>query len=90
MCDWFTGKRRSFSMDWTLGKIMQYSNMNHSCPYMGNVMLKVDNISMDTFVFEQFVPAGRYRIDFNMSNDYIPLFIGRIFASVSDHRVEQF
>lgn len=93
MCGWFIGKRRSFAMDWTLGKMLKYSNMNHSCPYFGNVFVKVDNISMDTFIFEQFIPSGRYRIDFNLTDDYrsrTPIFMGKLFVSVSDYRIEQF
>lgn len=92
MCGWFSGRRRSWVMDWTLGKLLKHSNINHTCPYIGNVFVTADNISLNTFVFEQFIPAGRYRIDFNLSQGHTsaPMFIGKLFASVSDHRVEQF
>lgn len=93
MCGWFVGKRRSFIMDWTLGKMLKYSNLNHSCPYFGHIFVKVDNISMDSFVFEQLIPAGRFRIDFNLTDEYrskTPMFMGKLFASVSDNRIEQF
>lgn len=93
MCGWIADKRHSFILDWTVGKVIQYSNMNHPCPYVGIVFIKVDNISMDTFVFDQLLPAGRYRIDFDISDEYqgkVSMLTGKIFASVSDHRIEQF
>lgn len=70
---------------------MHYSNMNHSCPYVGLIFVKVENISINTFVFEQLLPAGRYRCDFNLSTELKkPILMGKIYASISDHRIEQF
>lgn len=90
-CDWFTGKAKSYALDWSISKIIKYSNLNHTCPYVGPILIKVDNISTNVFSLEQsFMPSGKYRVD----NEYKESRVGRpfmraiLYFSVSDHRIE--
>src|SRR5262249_2128104 len=62
ICGWFSGKTKSYIMDWTFGRVLNYTNLNHHCPYNGHVYLKVDNVSIDRFPFPPIIPSGRYRI----------------------------
>lgn len=78
-------------MDWSVGKVIKYSNVNHICPWLNPVLIKVDNISMHAFSFEQsFLPAGNYRVDndFTEGREGAPLFSASLYFSVSDHRLE--
>lgn len=90
-CDWLAGKK-SRIMDWTFGRVIQYTNINHLCPYDGQIYLKVDNVSIHNFPMEPLVPAGRFRLDVNVTDGTKKhvLAITHLYISVSDHRVEQF
>lgn len=78
--------------DWTLGRVQNYSNMNHPCPYEGHVYLKIDNISVHHFPVEPLIPAGRYRVDAEASfgKGKKVYATASVFLSVSDVRVERF
>lgn len=71
-----------------------YSDLNHPCPYEGHIYIKIDNISVSTFLTEQFLPAGRYRMDVDLTDGskHNLLAKANIFFSihVSDHRIERF
>ena len=92
VCGWLNGTKRSYFMDFTVKKVLNYSNFNHPCPYEGNMFLKVKNISEDNFPFEHLVPSGRYRLDVNLTeeNKEKVIVMLQLFASVSDHRIEQY
>lgn len=91
ICGWLNGTKHSYFMDWTVKKVINYSNFNHSCPYMGNVFLKVKNISIDRFPFEPLIPSGRYRLDFNLTEtNKKNVFMAKLYFSVSDYRIEQY
>lgn len=91
-CGWLAGTTKSWILDWTVGKVLNYSNLNHPCPYEGNVYLKVDSVPVSNFVIDQFLPAGKYRIDYYCTNGNRSdvLFSSHMFMSVSDNRIEQF
>lgn len=90
-CGWMEGKSKSYVLDWTVGRILKYTNVNHTCPYVGLVIMKVDNISIDNFPFEPLVPSGRYRVDLDIAeSDRIPYGGAKLYFSVSDHRLEVF
>ncbi|XP_037024080.1 uncharacterized protein LOC119065978 [Bradysia coprophila] len=90
LCDWIDGKRSSFFMDFLKSHILQYSNFNHSCPYSGFVFGKADNVSAQEFAFPEIMPAGRYRVDINVTEGgRKSLLLGAtVYFSVSDHRIE--
>lgn len=92
ICSWIGNKTKSYILDWTFGKVLQYSNINHTCPYQGEVFVKVNNISISKFPFEQFLPAGKFRIDINITsgNRKIVFAMTQLFISISDNRIEQF
>lgn len=91
ICDWCNNSAKSFMMDWSFGRVLQYSNVNHPCPYM-YVHLKVDNISISHFPIEQFLPAGKFRVDHNITSGDRKkvLVMMHQFLSISDNRIERF
>lgn len=91
LCDWMGGKSISYVMEWSLGKVLKYANRNITCPWNSYMFIKVDNISMNTFSFEQsFIPSGKYRVDnyFMESKGSIPFITASLYFTVSDHRLE--
>lgn len=76
VCDWLAGKARSYVLDWTIGRIIKHTNLNHSCPYSGLVYIKIDDVSINdtsirTYIpFEPLIPAGKYRININLTDRY--------------------
>lgn len=90
MCGWLLGKSRSFVLDWTLDRMLKYTNFAHPCPYKGMVYLQHNNFSISTIPLVPLVPAGRYRLDINItdgSHKQIYL-IGKLFFEVADDRIE--
>lgn len=74
-------------------KARNYTNFNHPCPYMpGQYFAKVDNISVNILNFGQLLPAGRYRVELNVTEGYKGLLLGmsKLYFSISDRRVTQF
>lgn len=90
-CDWLKGKK-SWLLDWSVKRVLKYTNINHPCPYDGHVYFKADNISTNIFNIEQLIPAGRYRIDAFLTDGSKTnvLAKGQLYFSVSDVRVERF
>lgn len=90
-CDLLTQKATSIAFNMSLGRVLQYTNIKHPCPYEGHVYLKVDNISVNHFPFEELIPAGRYRIDGTLTDGTRKkeLIKASVYLSVSDHRVER-
>lgn len=91
-CDWLANKTKSYAFDWTIGRVLQYSNINHTCPYDGQIFLKINNVSIHHFAVEPLVPSGRYRVDANVTdgNRKKVLAMASAYFSVSDHRIERF
>lgn len=91
ICDFLAGKGISYFMGWTLGKLMEYSTFNHSCPFKaGPMLVKADNISIENFPVEPLLPSGRFRVDADFTGgDRVPTASFQIFFSVSDHRLEK-
>lgn len=90
-CAWLRGKsKHSFVFDWTIGRVLQYSNLNHPCPYEGHIYVKFNNLSTSNFPVEPLIPSGKYRIDVNVTNPTRKTVFatGSIYLSVSDRRVE--
>lgn len=94
LCSWRNGTKRSYILDWTLGKSLQFVKHDGDllCPLFGNYSLNIDSISQDYFAIPPMVPSGRYRMDLNVTeadrNNVIVA--SKLFFAVSDHRVEQF
>lgn len=93
LCGWLSGKSKSYILDWFVKKLLKFSNLNHTCPYEGTIFVKNNNISYKEIQnFEVFLPSGRFRIDVNLTEGYHGrvFFMMKLYAKVSDHRVEQF
>lgn len=89
-CAWFAGTTKSYIMDWTVGRMLKYTNFNHTCPYSGQVYFKVDNISINAFPLPPIMPSGRYRVDVEVTEKDRRniLASAQFFFSISDHRIE--
>lgn len=93
LCGWIAGTTKSYIADWLLGKyVHQYTNFNHTSPYFGEIFLKINNISTTFFGFEQLLPAGKYRVEANFTNEYRKnlLMMANLVMTVSDNCIEQF
>lgn len=90
ICDWLSGKKNSYIMYWGIERILKYTNLNHSCPFVGHVYIKANNVSMSKFDFTTIIPSGRYRLDFQVAEGDRRKVIGgsKLYFSVSDHRIE--
>lgn len=88
VCGWKGGTAKSYMFDWLIKKAIQYSNFNHTCPYVA----KIDNMSTTNFGFEQLLPAGKYRLDGNFTNGDRKnvIMMSKLFMTISDIRVERF
>lgn len=94
MCEWLTarlaGKKTLYMLNWTLGRIIDESTFNHTCPFVGYQAIDVKNISIDAFVVEPLIPSGRYRMQLDFADGGRVTF-GTVFVffSVSDYRLEK-
>lgn len=70
LCGSLAKTAHSYFMRFLLGYVMQYTNLNHTCPYYDHVILKVDNISMDRFIIEPLLPAGMKPLFFLFFSQY--------------------
>lgn len=85
-------QHQSYFLKWTGQNVREFSNFNHSCPYSGSVWMKVDRIPVDSLIVLPFMPAGRYRVDLNVTEGYKKdsFMINKLFFSISDNRIERF
>lgn len=85
-------RTKHYFLEWTLQKVMEYTNLDQPCPYIGEIYVKAVNISIERFVIPQFVPSGRYRVDSWLTDGGRKhIFIsGKLYFAISDHRIEQF
>lgn len=61
------------------------------CPIMGSYAARISNISLDQFDLPSLIPAGKYRIDVNITekNRKNVILVTQTYATVSDNRIEQ-
>lgn len=93
LCGWLDGTDKSHFLEWTTRKILKYSNLNHSCPYDGNVFVRADSYPMQNLLsFESILPSGRFRVEINLTEGYRKrvFFASKLFFAISDNRIEQF
>lgn len=91
MCDWISGKRKAYILDWTFRRILNYTNFNHTCPFYGYYVIDIKNISTDHFNVEPLLPSGKYRLDVEFTQQQgggVPFTAFHIYFSVSDYRLE--
>lgn len=90
-CGWISNKSKNYLLESTLKIIQKYTNLNHSCPYNGTIFLKVNSVSVRQLTFAPLLPAGRYRVDINFTDDtrHNNIFMGKLFFSVADDRIEK-
>lgn len=91
-CDYFDGKRdKTYLLNWILTQVLQYSNLNHSCPYT-KVSLKADNVSLEkAFPFTaSILPSGQYRVVVSItSDDRVPGIEMQMYGTVLEHYLEK-
>lgn len=93
ICAWLGGETQSYFLKWAGQNVRKFSNMNHSCPYVGSVWIKVDKMPVNRLIImEQFMPSGRYRVDINIAVGYRKesFMLTKFFFTISDNRIERF
>lgn len=60
-------KSKYFFMEWTVGKLLNYTNWNHTCPYEGEIFARTSRISVDSFNIPQIFPSGNFALMFCFS-----------------------
>lgn len=96
ICDWLGTKKRSFFMDWTLGRIMKYIKYDgkYECPLLaGSLTVRYTNLSLNEhFPLVPLLPSGRYRFDATITegNRSIIFAHTEYYITLSDHRIEQY
>lgn len=93
LCGWLNGKTKSFYLDAAMSKTISSFEHNgpRACPLIGHYAMRIPNISFAIFKAPSLMPAGRYRIDVNLTeNDRNNVIAVTSFqVSVSDLRIEQ-
>lgn len=93
ICAFFGGSKGNPLLERNLPKFLPFTNVNHSCPYQpGLYFIKFSNISANAFAPMQFLPSGRYRLHLSVYDSFKGTRMGtlKVYASISDHRIEQF
>lgn len=95
MCAWLNEKKRSFLMDWTLGRSMEYLHYDGKfrCPFQGNITFRFDRLSINKrFPMIPLLPSGNYITDtkFFEKDTKNVIVITRMHVTISDTRVEQY
>lgn len=87
LCGWLSGRSKSYLLSWISKELLQYSNLNHSCPYEDNVYIDADNLSIKQFLhFSIFLPSGKFRVnvDITEGRSKAAFFSAQALASISD------
>lgn len=95
VCGYLNGTAASYMLDFFLPRVVNYTNLNHPCPYSGVVFFKTNNISAQVLSLPQILPAGRYRFhskfitpDSRKADKLYNMYNTTLFFSVSDRRIE--
>lgn len=61
------------------------------CPLMGSYAARITNLSLNQFDLPSLIPAGKYRIDVNITenNRKNVILLTRTYVNVPDNRIEQ-
>lgn len=88
--NFIAGKKFLFFPTYLIPFVTNYTNVNHECPFSGQMWIRANNLSIQFFALPQIVPAGRYRLDISITEGNREKVLGRaqIYGGVSDHRVE--
>lgn len=68
VCGWLNKNSKSYLLDWSLAFFKNYTNLNHSCPYEGDMLIRADSYQFGHLVnFGNYLPSGRFRMDVNLT-----------------------
>lgn len=95
VCGWFNGTKHSNIMDWTFKQVQKYAHYDseYKCPFIGNFVIKVNNISLNEKIpLLLILPSRRFIFESNVTEGYqgTILMLGKYYFSISDHRIEQY
>lgn len=90
MCAFLSGSLHGPVLSHLYPNVAQYTNINHSCPYTGNVFISMKNISSKAGFIEPMLPAGRFRVDVDVaeSRGKQPFAGMKFYVRVSDNRLK--
>lgn len=88
-CSYLSGKTSSFVLNVIHKNIAPYTNVNHTCPYTDSITLAMKNFSSKDLILDLLLPAGQFRMDFDIteSREKPHILASKIYFSVSDHRI---
>ena len=91
VCAYHTGKFEPV-VNTFYSNFMYYWNINHPCPYEGDITMYAEKYKVNSFLVEQILPSGRYRFYANLTEGRKREMVAaiRISISISDHRVHGF
>lgn len=79
ICGYFSGAVKSPLIDAVIDNFVKYSNLNHTCPYQGELSFKADRIHTDDLILKVLLPAGKFHAATNVTNGKAREIVGRIF-----------
>lgn len=83
MCAYLNGKSNWF-LDMTFAPFLKHSNMNHTCPYSGELRLHVDRITASDIPARVVLPTGKFRNILSFTNGPHRHFVVRIIIEFSN------
>lgn len=90
VCEWLDGKTKSFALEWLIGTVRQYANINHSCPFEGLITMTMKNMSVNKFLLEPLIPVGRYRLDISVAEKRKDLiFSQQLYFNITEQKNER-
>lgn len=84
VCGFYSGKVPSVLLNVMMKNVLKYSNMNHTCPYEGELLFKADRIDANEFPMRNHVPTGRYRVNMTFTNGPYRTHVGNIIIIFSN------
>lgn len=89
ICGYFSGKVPSPVLDIIFSNTIQFSNINHTCPFNGSMTFSAPRYKMDNFIIEPLLPAGKFRADVSFTEGAKRNVVShiKVFFAISDLRI---
>lgn len=78
VCGYFAGESPSFLIDLLIDFFRKYSNINHTCPYAGEIHVVAERLAVNEIVTRNYIPTGKYRAVISLTNGHRRDFIGQV------------
>lgn len=82
ICGYLSGKVPSIYLDLANDYLRKYSNINHKCPYVGEIYFIAERIKLNDFFVRNLLPSGK--IQFNVNYTDGTTFVGKTLITISN------